>query len=75
LSDYEFRNLRTHEGILNQALAVHYSEWANYTQMVPWSTQLVKLGEIIVSASLDFEKDIQVNPAVTLVTLGEGLAW
>jgi hypothetical protein len=45
LSDQEFRDLRTHEGILDQALAAHYPEWANYTQSVPWSTQPVKLGK------------------------------
>ena len=75
LSDYEFRDLRTTEGKLDQALSTHYPEWANYTQTVPWSTEPVKLGEIIVSASLDLEKDIQVNPAVTLVALGESLDW
>src|SRR5687768_13709515 len=61
LSDQEFRDLRTHEGVLDQALVAHYPEWANYTQMVPWSTQPVKLGEIIVSASLDEEANLQIN--------------
>jgi len=75
LSDQEFRDLRTHEGILDQALAAHYPEWANYTQSVPWSTQPVKLGEIIVSASYDEEANLQINPAVTLVTLGDSLDW
>jgi len=75
LSDQEFRDLRTHQGIVDQALATHYPEWASYTQMVSWSTQPVKLGEIIVSASLDEEANLQINAAVTLVTLGESLDW
>ena len=75
LSDQEFRDLRTHEGILNQALAIHYPEWAHYTQMVPSSTQPVNLGEIMVSASLNIELNLQINAAVTLVTLGDSLDW
>jgi len=75
LSEKEFRDLRTTDGKLDRALAAHYPEWANYTQMVPWSTQPVKLGEIIVSASIDVELNLQINPAATLVTLGESLNW
>jgi len=75
LNDQEFRNLRTSDGKLDRALAAHYPEWANFTQSAPWSTQPVKLGEIIVSASLDEELNLQINPAVTLVTLGESLNW
>lgn len=75
LSDQEFHDLRTTAGKLNRALAAHYPEWANYTQPVPWSTQPVKLGEIIVSASINIELNLQINPAVTLVTLGDSLNW
>jgi len=75
LNDQEFRNLRTSDGKLDQALAALYPEWANYTQMVPWSTQPVKLGKIIVSVSHDEESNLQINPAVTLVTLGGSLNW
>ena len=75
LNDQEFRNLRTSDGKLDQALEAHYPEWANYTQSVPWSTQPVKLGEIIVSASYDEEANLQINPAVTSVTLGDSLDW
>ena len=74
LSDKEFSDLGTTESVLDQALVTHYPEWANYRQMVPWSTQPVKLGEVIVSASLD-EYLRQINPAVTLVVLGESLNW
>ena len=75
LSDLEFRSLFTSDEKLDRALANHYSEWANYTQMVSWDMQPVKLGEIIVSASLDIESNLQINPAVTLVMLGDNLQW
>lgn len=75
LSDQEFLDLRTTSGELDRVLMVHYPEWANYTQMVPWSAQPVKLGEIIVSASFDEESNLQINAAVTLVTLGDSLDW
>ena len=75
LSDKEFRSLFTTEGKLDRALAAHYPEWANYTQMVSWNTQPVKLGEIIVSASLNEQLNLQINPAVTLITVGETMDW
>jgi hypothetical protein len=75
VSNQEFRDLRTDEGILDQALAAHYPEWANYTQMVSWSTQLIKLGKIVKEASFNIELNLQINSAVTLVTLGESLDW
>jgi murein DD-endopeptidase MepM/ murein hydrolase activator NlpD len=75
ISDQEFRDLRTTPGKLDQVLTNNYPEWANYTQMVPWSTQPVKLGEIIVSVSHDEESNLQINAAVTLVTLGDSLNW
>jgi hypothetical protein len=74
LSGKEFSDLGTLEGELDRALVTHYPEWANYRQRVSWSTQPVKLGEIIVSASLD-EYSRQINPAVTLVVLGESVDW
>ena len=33
------------------------------------------MGEIIVAASLDEYSNLQINPAVTLVTLGDSLDW
>jgi len=75
LSDKEFNDLATTKGKLNRTLASHYPEWANYTQMVSWSTQPVTLGEIIVAASLDEESNVQINPAVILVVLGESSDW
>lgn len=75
LSDQEFRDLRTHQGIVDQALAAHYPEWAHYTQIVSGNTEPVKLGDIIVSVSYDEESNLQINPAVTLVTLGDSLNW
>ena len=75
LSDREFRSLYTTKGKLDRALAVHYPEWANYRQVVSWSTEPVALGEIINSASHDEQLNLQINSAVTLVTLGESLGW
>jgi hypothetical protein len=74
LSDKEFSDLGTTESELDRALVTHYPEWANYRQRVSWSTQPVKLGEVIVSASLD-EYLSQINPAVTLVVVGESVDW
>lgn len=75
LSAAEFHDLGTLESELDQALATHYPEWANYTQTVSWSTQPEKLGAIIVAASLDEYSSLQINPAVTLVVLGESVHW
>jgi hypothetical protein len=75
LSDAEFHDLGTLESELDRVLAKHYPEWAGYTQTVSWSTQPAKLGEIIVAASLDEYSNLQINPAVTLVTLGDSLNW
>ena len=38
LSDQEFHDLGPLESELDQALAVHYPEWASFTQTVSWST-------------------------------------
>ncbi len=77
LSDKKFQNLLafTSTRELDQALAIHYPEWSNYRQMVSWSAQPIAIGEIMNSASLDIELNLQINPAVTLVTLGESLNW
>ena len=75
LSDKEFHSLFSTGVKVDRALAVHYPEWANYRQMVSWSTQPVTLGDIINSASLDIESNLQINTAVILVTLGESLNW
>jgi hypothetical protein len=75
LSNKEFSYLGTGAKKLNQVLADNYPEWANYKQNVPWNTEPVKLGEIVLSASLNEELNLQINPAVTLVTLGITLGW
>jgi hypothetical protein len=75
LSDTEFSSLFTGKGKLNRALAAHLPEWADYRQTVPWSTEPVTLGEIVNSASFDEQLNLQINSAVTLVTLGESLGW
>jgi hypothetical protein len=75
LSEKEFHSIFTTGAKVDRVLAVHYPEWANYRQMVSWSTQPVTLGDIINSASMDVELNLQINAAVILVTLGEYLNW
>jgi hypothetical protein len=75
LSEKEFHSIFTTGAKLDRVLAMHYPEWANYRQMVSWSTQPVTLGEIINNTSLDVERNLQINAAVILVTLGEDLNW
>ena len=75
VSDQEFRDLRTAPGELDQVLTVQYPEWANYAQIVRQDLQPLSLGKIIMSASHDEMLGIQINPAVTLVTLGVTLGW
>jgi len=58
---------------LDQALADHYPEWANFTQSVQWSSEPAKVGEIVSEAS--FDEKFALNPAVTLTTLGTSLDW
>ena len=52
-----------------------YPEWGLYEQQVPWDTKPVKLGEIINSASLNNDLNLQINSKVALVTLGLSLNW
>ena len=61
------------EDELNQALANNFPEWANYEQNVRWSSEPAKLGEIVLNAS--FQEQFALNPAVTLITLGESMNW
>jgi hypothetical protein len=75
LSDKEFSDLWSHERVIDQALARYYPEWGNYRQMVSWSTEPVKLSEILTSASFDNELNLQINSTVALVALGMSLDW
>jgi hypothetical protein len=75
ISDKEFFELRTHNKEIDLALANHYPEWARYTQNVSWDTEPVKISEIVNSASIDEERNVQVNSKVTLVVLGMSLEW
>lgn len=75
LSDKEFFDLWSHKREIDQALANTYPEWASYTQKVSWDTQPAKISEIVNSASLDEELNIQVNSMVALVVLGMSLDW
>jgi hypothetical protein len=75
LSNKEFSDLWSHERAIDQALARYYPEWANYRQTVSWSTEPVKLSEILNSASFDNEMNLQINSTVILVILGMSLDW
>lgn len=58
---------------LDQVLTANYPEWANYEQNVSWYPEPVTVGKIVREAS--FQERFALNPAVTLVTLGESLNW
>lgn len=73
IDDASFYYLGTTEEDINQALMVNYPEWGSYEQIVTWDTEPAKLGEIVLSAS--FQEQFSLNPAITLVTLGENLNW
>lgn len=75
ISDKEFFDLWSHKKEIDLALANHYPEWASYTQNVSWDTQPVKISEIVNSASIDEEQNVQVNSKVALVVLGMSLEW
>ena len=73
LDDREIFAWGVTEDELNQALANNFPEWANYEQNVRWSSEPAKLGEIVLNAS--FQEQFALNPAVTLITLGESMNW
>jgi len=73
LSNKEFYAFGPDDDELDQALADHYPEWANFTQSVQWSSEPAKVGEIVSEAS--FDEKFALNPAVTLTTLGTSLDW
>jgi murein DD-endopeptidase MepM/ murein hydrolase activator NlpD len=73
LHDQVFFALGPKEEELNRALENNFPEWANYEQNVRWDSEPAKLGEIVREAS--FQEQFALNPAVTLVTLGESLDW
>jgi hypothetical protein len=75
ISDKEFFDLWSHEKEIDQALANNFPEWASYTQKVSWDTKPVEISEIVNSASLDEELNVQVNSRVALVVLGMSLEW
>ena len=75
LSDLKFRDLWSHVKEMDQALAKYYPDWALYEQIVSWDAEPVKLSEIINSASLNNELNLQVNSTVVLVTLGTSMDW
>ena len=61
------------EEILDNALSTYYPEWSSYKQKLDWRDELVSPGVIFDDAS--FAETFQLNPAVTLVTVGLQLDW
>jgi hypothetical protein len=58
---------------LDAALAETFPHWSSFQQSLEWRTEPARVGEIIKDASFDVVFDI--NPAVTLVTVGMLLDW
>ncbi len=58
---------------LDSALAEAFPHWSSFRQSLEWRTEPASVGEIIKDASFDLDFDI--NPAVTLVTVGMLLDW
>ncbi|GEM_PF-1906744 len=58
---------------LDEILKNNFPDWKNFSQSIISSNTPVPLSVIIVDASI--QKKYQINPAVTLVTLGESLDW
>jgi hypothetical protein len=61
------------EEILDKALLNNYLEWSSFRQKLDWRDEPVSAGIIIDDAS--FAETFQLNPAVTLVTVGLHLDW
>jgi hypothetical protein len=58
---------------LDEILEKNFPDWKNFSQSVMSSNVPVPLSVIIVDASI--QKEYQISPIVTLVTLGESLDW
>ena len=58
---------------IDSTLKSNFPEWAAYRQTVEWSSNPVKISEIVINAS--WQEQFVINPAVTLVTLGERFNW
>ena len=58
---------------LDEKLEKNFPNWENFSQSLTFSNAPVPLSVIIVDASI--QKEYQLNPAITLVTLGESLDW
>ncbi|RME57265.1 hypothetical protein D6779_09010 [Candidatus Parcubacteria bacterium] len=59
---------------ITQALAADFPEWANFEQTLPDMSHPLKIGEVMVAASLG-QETFALNPTVTLVTMGVSLDW
>ncbi len=73
LNDQVFYYGRTEKEVLDLALMNSYPEWASFKQDLEWRDEPASAGQVIEDAS--FSKTFQLNPAVTLVTVGIDLDW
>jgi len=73
LHDDVFSYARVDEEILDNALTTNYPEWSSFRQKLDWRDEPVSAGIIFDDAS--FAETFQLNPAVTLVTVGLHLDW
>ena len=73
LHDDVFSYGRVDEEILDNALSTNYPEWSSFRQQLDWRDDPVSAGIIFDDAS--FAESFQLNPAVTLVTVGLHLDW
>ena len=73
LHDDVFSYGRVDEEILDNALSTNYPEWFSFRQQLDWRDDPVSAGIIFDDAS--FAESFQLNPAVTLVTVGLHLDW
>ena len=58
---------------LDRALKENHPNWTTFTQIPYWDEKPLSAGEIIDAAS--FAEEFQINPAITLVSLGVELDW
>ncbi len=58
---------------LDRALNALFPQWASFRQTVPWWDEPISAGQVVEDAS--FDETFEINPAVTLVTVGMQLDW
>lgn len=73
LNNQVFSYSKTDKDELDRALMNTFPQWASFRQKLEWRADPVSAGQVVEDAS--FEATFQLNPAVTLVTVGLHLNW